>query len=142
MDNKRPLMYTVKQLDKAWIKYLKKNSAELGISDTYRQIIMYLSKNPGASQKDIAEFCNMTGAAVSQTIKEMQMFGFILKQTDEVDQRCYKLYLTDKSLKKVEYIRQKIFEMDSFITKTVTAEKEAEISEILYSLTEVIRKEI
>ena len=62
MDNKRSLMYTIKQLDKEWIKYLKRTSGELGISDTFRQIIMYLSKNPGANQKNIAGFFNMTGA--------------------------------------------------------------------------------
>ena len=142
MDNKRPLMYTIKQLDKEWIKYLKRTSGELGISDTFRQIIMYLSKNPGANQKNIAGFFNMTGAAVSQTIKEMQFAGFICKETDETDQRFSKLYLTQKAEEKVDYIRSKIFEADNFITRVVSPKKEAEIVEILSALTEAIRKEI
>ena len=142
MENKRPLMYTIKQLDKEWIRYLKRNSGELGISDTFRQIIMFLSRNPGASQKDVAHFCNMTGAAVSQTIKEMQLSGFILKETHEEDQRFFKLYLTDKAKEKVEYICSKIYEADNFVTGIVSAKKEAEIVKILSELTEAIRKEI
>ena len=142
MENKRPLMYTIKQLDKEWIKYIKRTSGELGISDTFRQIIMYLSRNPGANQKNIAEFCNMTGAAVSQTIKDMQFAGLIRKETDEADQRFYKLYLTDKAKEKVGYIRSKIFEADNFVTGIVSPEKEAEVVEILSALTEAIRKEV
>jgi len=141
MENYKPLMYTIKQLDKEWLKYLRKNSGEIGISDTYRRIIMYLNRNPGANQKMIAEYCNMTSAAISQTIKEMQLVGYIYKETDEIDQRYYKLYLTDKAKEKVEYIHETIQKADSFITKTVSPEKEAEIVEILTALTETIRKE-
>ena len=141
MENSKPLMYTIKQLDKDWLKYLRKNSGELGLSDTYRRIIMFLNRNPGANQKMIAEFCNMTSAAVSQTIKEMQLAGYIYKETDEKDQRYYKLYLTDKSKEKVELIHETIQNADSFITKAVSPEKEAEIVKILTELTEAIRKE-
>ena len=38
-------------------------------------------------------------------------------------------------------LREKIFEADNFITKTVSPEKEAEVVEILTALTEAIRKE-
>ncbi len=142
MERKKPLMLTIKHLDKEWLKYLRKISNEIGMPDAYRQIIMYLSRNPGASQKQVAEFCQMTCAAISQTIKEMQLSGYVIKEADQADQRYFKLYLTDKSKEKVDIIREKIHMADDFITKTVSPEKEAEIVEILSSLTEIIRKEI
>lgn len=142
MDSQKPLMYTIKQLDKEWLKYLRKNSAELGLSESYMQVIMFLSRNSGANQKNVAEFCNMTSAAVSQILKDMQYEGYIYKHTDENDQRFFKLYLTDKAKEKLEFIRKKIFEADSFVTKIISPEKEKEIVEILNILTDSIRKEI
>jgi DNA-binding MarR family transcriptional regulator len=82
----------------------------------------------------------MTGAAVSQIIKEMQLSGYIIKETDKDDMRFFKLYLTDKALSSVEKIREKIHSADEFITKTVTAQKEEEIVKILTSLTNTIKE--
>ena len=73
MEKSKPLMLTIKKLDKEWLRYLRKISGELGMPEAYRRIIMFLSFNEGASQKEVAAFCEMTGAAVSQTIKEMQL---------------------------------------------------------------------
>lgn len=140
MNDSKPLMLTIKKLEKEWIKYLRKISGEIGMPDAYRRIIMFLSRNPGSSQKDIAAFCEMTGAAVSQIIKEMQLSGYIIKETDKDDMRFFKLYLTDKALSSVEKIREKIHSADEFITKTVTAQKEAEIVKILTSLTNTIKE--
>ena len=72
MENKRPLMYTIKQLDKVWVKYLKKNSAELGISDTYRQIIMYLSSGlfHGIGEKTASNIVKKLGKNAISLIKE------------------------------------------------------------------------
>lgn len=142
MNRSKPLMLTIKHLDKEWQKYLRKLSAQIGMPEAYRHIIMFLSRNPGASQKQVAEFCQMTGAAISQTIKEMQLAGYVQREVDEADQRYYKLYLTEKSHANVDIIRQKIHEADDFITTAISPEKEAEIVEILKSLADTIRKEL
>lgn len=142
MEQSKPLMLTIKRLEKEWGRYLRKVSVQIGVPDSYRQIIMYLNRNPGASQKQIAEFCQMTNAAISQTIKEMILSGYVIKESDMNDQRYYKLYLTDKSREKVEIIREKIHTADEFITKVVTPQKEAEIVDVLTNLTELIKKEM
>ena len=142
MEQSKPLMLTIKRLEKEWSRYLRKVSVQIGMPDSYRRIIMYLSRNEGASQKHIAEFCQMTNAAISQTIKEMILSGYVIKESDMNDQRYYKLYLTDKARENVEIIRKKIHMADEFITKIVTPQKEAEIVELLTNLTEIIKKEI
>ena len=140
MNDSKPLMLTIKKLEKEWLKYLRKISGEIGMPDAYRRIIMFLNRNPGSSQKEIAAFCEMTGAAVSQIIKEMQLSGYIIKENDKEDMRFFKLYLTDKALSSVEKIREKIHSADELITKAVTPQKEAEIVEILTSLTNTIKE--
>ena len=142
MEKSKPLMLTIKKLDKEWFRYLRKISGELGMPEAYRRIIMFLSFNEGASQKEVAAFCEMTGAAVSQTIKEMQLLGYIRKENDKDDMRFFKLYLTEKAKASVEIIREKIHLADDFVTKAVTPQKEAEIVGILEELMLAIRKEV
>lgn len=142
MNNRKPLMFTIKQLDKEWKKYLRRISQEVGMSDTYRKIIMFLSRNPGSNQKQLAEFCDMTCAAISQIIKEMQLLGYVNKECDKNDQRYFKLFLTDKAKEKVDIIRDKIQIADDFVTKTISPEKEAEMVETLNILIDSVRKEI
>ena len=112
------------------------------MSDTYRKIIMFLSRNPGSNQKQLAEFCDMTYAAISQIIKEMQLLGYVNKECDKNDQRYFKLFLTDKAKEKVDIIRDKIQIADDFVTKTISPEKEAEMVETLNILIDSVRKEI
>ena len=142
MNNRKPLMFTIKQLDKEWKKYLRRISQEVGMSDTYRKIIMFLSRNPGSNQKQLAEFCDMTYAAISQIIKEMQLLGYVNKECDKNDQRYFKLFLTDKAKEKVDIIRDKIQIADDFVTKTISPEKEAEMVETLNILIDSVRMEI
>ncbi len=142
MNNRKPLMFIIKQLDKEWKKYLRRISVEIGMSDTYRKIIMYINRNPGSSQKQLAEFCDMTNAAISQIIKEMQLSGYVIRECDEADQRCLKLFLTDKAKEKVDIIRDKIHIADDFVTKTISQKKEDEMVAILSNLIETVRKEL
>lgn len=137
----RPLMLTVMHAHKEWQNYMKKLAQESGIPDSYRMIIMYLSRKPGVSQKEIAAFCGTTYAAVSQTIKEMHSGGFIRKEINHEDQRYSMLYLTEKGEECARRILEKIKEADAVITKTLGEEKEREMVREIEKLTEVIRKE-
>ena len=137
-----PFMMTVMHIHKEWQNYMKKLAQESGIPDSYRMIIMFLSRKPGASQKDLAAFCGTTYAAVSQTIKEMVSNGYITKEVSETDQRYSVLYLTDKGKECAERTLKRIHDADAVITETLGKEKEREMVKVLESLSETIRKEL
>ena len=141
MDNK-PLMLVIKHTYREWTNYMRKLALEAGIPDSYRMIVMYLSRNPGASQKDLAEHCQMTPAAVSQTIKEMQLTGYINKEASKEDKRLVQLYLTEKGVSGAKRIRTKIHEADQIITSAITKEKEEELIQALNLLSDTIRREL
>ncbi len=141
MDN-RPLMLVIKHTYREWTNYMRKLALEAGIPDSYRMIVMYLSRNPGASQKDLAEHCQMTPAAISQTIKEMQLTGYINKEASKEDKRLVQLYLTEKGRSSADRIRTKIHQADRIITSAITKEKEEELIEALNLLSDTIRREL
>lgn len=135
-----PLMRTILRTNKQWTLYRRKISQEIGIPDSYRMILMYLNRHPGASQKEIAEFRDITTSSVNQTVKEMLLTGFLEKQTSAEDLRCSKLYLTEKGKACAGQIHQRIEAAEEKITRLITPEKKKEIIDLLTSLSEQIQR--
>lgn len=135
-----PLMRTLLHTTKEWNTYRRRISQEIGIPDSYRMILMYLSRHPGASQKEIAEFRGITTSSVNQTVKEMLLTGYLEKKTDEADLRCSKLYLTELGMNYASQIRQRIEQAEEKISRLITPEKKKEVITLLLSLAEEIKR--
>lgn len=139
---KRTVMMALSRTRRAWMDHTKAVAQEMGIPDSYRLVIMYLIREPGANQKDIAEFANITTAAVNQTVKEMIANGYLEKQTDEKDRRYTKLYLTEKGREIALKLREKLHTSDEVITAAITPEKEAEMIALLDKIHDCIRRDL
>jgi DNA-binding MarR family transcriptional regulator len=139
---KRTVMMAIARTRRVWMDHTKALAQEIGIPDSYRMVIMYLVREPGANQKDIAEFANITTAAVNQTVKEMIANGYLEKQTDEKDRRYTKLYLTEKGGEIALKLKEKLHISDEVITAAITPEKEAEMIELLDKIQECIRRDL
>lgn len=139
---KRRVMMALARTRRAWLGHTKAVAQELGIPDSYRMVISYLARKTGANQKNIAEFANITTAAVNQTVKDMIADGYVEKVTDESDRRYTKLYLTPKGEAIALKLREILHHSDDVITETITPEKEAEMIELLDKIYDCIRKEL
>lgn len=139
---KRSVMMAISRTRRAWIEHTKVLARELGIPDSYRTIILYLSRKPGASQKTIAEFSDITTAAVNQTVKEMIAEGYVEKEIDQSDKRCTKLYLTQKGEDTAKKLREMLHKSDEVITAAITPEKEEEMLELLNKIYQCIREDL
>lgn len=138
----RRVMMAIGRTRRAWTDHTKAIALELGIPDSYRTIIMYLSRNDGANQKNIAEFANITTAAVNQSVKEMLAKGYLQKEIDDSDRRYTKLYLTPKGREISLKLREKLHLSDEVITAAITPEKEAEMIALLDKIYECIRGDL
>lgn len=139
--NGKPLMFMVRQLDRAWRERLRHISAEVGIPDPYARILSYLYRHPGASQKDLAEHTQKTYAAISQTVKEMLREGYVRREIDSEDQRYAKLYLTEKGTYCALRLREEIGRAEERIRMALPAQRQEEVSVLLEQLYEAVRKE-
>ncbi|MGN1059114.1 MAG: MarR family winged helix-turn-helix transcriptional regulator [Clostridia bacterium] len=138
----QPLMLVIKQTYKVWAHYMKTLAAEAGIPDSYRMLLTFLLRHPGASQKELAAHCNITTSSISQTVKEMQLTGFLKKESDHEDQRYFKLYLTEKGTACAQALRDKIHLADKKITALLSPEREKEIIAMMEQLSDIITKEL
>lgn len=139
---KRSVMMAIGRTRRAWVDHTRAVAQEIGIPDSYRTVISFLSRHPGTNQKEIAEFANITTAAVNQTIKEMVADGYVRKETDENDRRHTKIFLTAKGEETGLKVREKLSHSDDVITAAITPEKEAEMIELLNKIYDCIRRDL
>jgi len=139
---KKALMMALSRTHKEWAAHMRKCALEVGIPDSYRAIIIHLSRHPGSNQKALAEFTNTTTASINQTVRKMLESGYLRKETDESDQRFTKLFLTEKGVEKSLMLKKRLSQSDRIITEKIGAEKEEELISLLGYLCEVIGEEL
>lgn len=136
------LMYGMARARCAWNNYMREIALSVGIPDSYRPVIMFLQRNPGASQRSIAEFEDVTTSAINQIVKNMLAEGYLRKESDPSDKRSCKLYLTEKGENAACRLRERLDKADDAITAFVGEEREKELMDLLHQLTEFIQKEL
>ena len=139
---KRTVMKALMRTRRAWLDHTREVARTIGIPDSYRKVIMYLDRVPGANQKNIADHADITTAAVNQIVKEMITEGYVQKEQDSADRRYTKLYLTDKGREAAGKLREILHHSDEVITSVITPEKEAEMIELLDKIHECIRRDL
>ena len=142
MERKRTLMMAIARTRRAWNNHVKEVAHSIGIPDSYRVVISYLHRNPGANQRNIAEFADVTTSAVNQTVKSMLEEGYLRKETETFDKRHSKLFLTEKGEEVGNKLRERLSASDEVITALVTPEEEAKLIELMDKITDCIRRDL
>jgi DNA-binding MarR family transcriptional regulator len=57
----------------------------------------YLHEKPGSAQKELAEFLEVTPAAISTAMREMEQMRLVERKADEKDARQMQLYLSARA---------------------------------------------
>lgn len=126
----------------AWNGYVRQVALSEGIPDSYRPILMFLHRSPGASQKSVAEFVGVTTSAINQVVKGMLEEGYLRKEVDPSDKRSSKLFLTESGEAVGSRLRERLEEADGKITAFLGEEAEGKLIEQLDAIAELIRKEL
>jgi len=135
-------MRAVGRTHRAWNDYIKRITLTEGIPDSYKTVLMFLLRHPGAGQSDIADFALITSSAVNQTVKIMAAEGYLTKEADPGDKRSSRLYLTQKGSEIAERVFERLGEADAAITDKLGKEKEMQLIAILDEIADYIREEL
>lgn len=82
---------------------------ETGVYHAQHRLLMEISRNPYASQNDIAKLMDVSAATIAVSLKKLEKGGYICREVDEGDNRLNQITITEKGKKVVEHSRQ-IFE--------------------------------
>lgn len=139
---RKTLMRAAGTARRVWKQYVREIALSEGIPESYRTVLMFLHRHPGAGQRNAAEFAGVTTSAINQTVKSMLAENYLRKETDESDKRGTRLYLTEKGEEIAAKLYGKLDAADDAITALLGAEKEAELIALLERVTDYIRKEL
>ena len=142
MQKRKTLMRAVARVRHAWHNHVKQITLSEGIPDSYRPVLLFLKRSPGASQRSIAEFAGVTTSAINQTVKSMLDDHYLRKEVDLSDKRNSKLYLTDQGLEIAEKLYHRMDASDDAITSLIGTEQEEELIAFLDKLADYIRKDL
>ena len=95
----------IKQLIKFAIKHgkiMQHYLEETGVYHAQHRLLMEISRNPDASQIDIARSMDISAATIAVSLKKLEKGGYICREMDEEDNRLNKITITEKGEKVVE----------------------------------------
>ncbi len=142
MAARKTLMRAAGAARRTWKQYVREIALSEGIPESYRTVLMFLHRHPGAGQRSVAEFAGVTTSAINQTVKSMLAENYLKKEMDESDKRGTRLYLTEKGEETAAKLYGKLEAADDAITALLGAEKEAELIALLEKVTDYIRKDL
>lgn len=102
MELYREVMKRFRMTDRSFRRTIEKYVASTGVYRSQHQMLMSLGRNPECSQMELAQFLDITPAAVTTTIKKLEKGGYITRLVCEEDNRVNKISITEKGRKVIE----------------------------------------
>lgn len=85
---------------------LERRLNQTGVYRSQHQILMYISRNPNASQKDIALLHHASTATIAVSLKKLENGGYIRRVVNQEDNRYNQIVITSKGQEVVKQSRQ------------------------------------
>ena len=99
--------------------------------------VLFISKNPGKSQDEIAcELC-FNKSTVARTLSYLEENGYVRRESDTADKRVLRVYPTDKMLSECTKIRKTSREWNSLISEDLSRE---ELSAFLVAIEKIEKR--
>ncbi|MBE5869098.1 MAG: MarR family transcriptional regulator [Lachnospiraceae bacterium] len=134
-----------RRVDRYLRRYIELKVSDTGVYRGQHQILMWMGRNPGCSQTQIAEALEISTAAVTTSLKKLEKGGYIVRQMDREDNRVNQLEITPKGVAVIEQSKHMFQEIDSSMYAGFSREELDQLQKyyerILQNLVEQTEKE-
>ncbi len=114
---------------------------ESGISSSKIMFLQELYKEDGINQEKLSKRLCVDKATTARAIKKLEEKGYVVRQKDELDNRSYKVYISQKSKDTKEEIDKAIEEWENEIFQGITEEEKEMLMSVLKKICLNDRKE-
>lgn len=84
-----------------------------------------LYKKDGISQEELSEYLKIDKGTTAKMLKELEEFGYVVRQTSESDKRSKKVFLTEKAIEIKPVIRKALESWTNSLWDGFTDEEKA-----------------
>jgi len=107
---------------------------ETGVYQAQHRLLMEISRNPNASQKEVAKIMDVSASTIAVSLKKLEKGGYIKRETDEDDNRLNKITLTEKGKKVVDQSKQIFRLTDQKVLQGLTEDEKYTLYVLLQKL--------
>lgn len=128
------ISFQLMKLYRQFVSFSKEKLQEADLSFGLLRFVVYLGKEPGATQSQMAAFLGTDVAYTARAVEKLVEGGHVRKEKSMQDGRAFALYLTPKGKEAFEKARQLFSQWDEQMTAAMTAEEKADCLERLARL--------
>ena len=110
--------------------------AEVGLTVQQAGVLRILGRQPGVSQRDLADRLGLVQSRMVALIDGLEREGFVTRTRSATDRRSYELSLTDAGSAKLRALRAVAEAHESELTSSLTAEQRDALYGLLGELAE------
>lgn len=92
-------------------RHYDRRAAALGVTSAQWRVLVWLSREPGLKQVELAERLDVEPITAGRTIDRLEEAGLVARRHDPVDRRAWRLFLTDKAQPTLEGLRLRAEDM-------------------------------
>ena len=118
-------------VDRSHRRLIEAQVAKLGIHRTQHIALMYIAKNKGATQQDIASVFDISPASVAVTLKKLENADLISREKDPEDARKNRIVLTQNGEDMVKRSRELFAEVDEAMFNGFSEEETEQLRDFL-----------
>lgn len=98
-----------------------------GIYHGQAKLLVEISKNDGASQRELAEKLDVRPSSMTEMLSKLENNGFIFRKQDQKDQRVSHIHLTDEGKKIVEEVEKSKDEFEKNFFSALTEDEREQL---------------
>jgi DNA-binding MarR family transcriptional regulator len=93
----RQFGFLVKDVSRLWVRHFEQRAVQLGMSLTQCKVLVFLSRNEGATQARLAELSDTDPMTLVRVLDRMERDDWIERRQDPQDRRAHRLHLRPAS---------------------------------------------
>lgn len=133
-ENDKYDMNTMKLINiasKMFKNHMRLETEKAGLNDTYRPIIMLLSREDNLTQLEISKRIHLSTPSTSLTLQKMEAEGLIERKVDEVDKRQVRIHITKQGEEFLKRILELIHRVEDEVFGDISDETQKEVNKVL-----------
>ena len=104
-------------------RHYDRRAAALGVTSAQWRVLVWLSREPGLKQVELAERLDVEPITAGRTVDRLEEAGLVARQHDPIDRRAWRLFLTDKAQPILEALRLRAEDMAEEVFAGIAVEE-------------------
>lgn len=126
------------EVSKMFRNTIRESVDDQRIQGSYRDILFHLAREDGKTQLELARLTHLKPPTVSVALGKLEDEGYIIRLSDSIDQRCTRVYLTEKGKGIDEKAQEVIKALELKAVKGFSDEEIKRLTVLLFRLRENI----